>query len=273
MAENILHVRPDVYLYDPFGRRHLPHHPGRLVSVGTVVATDARLLFIPSRGLWQKLWGSPKVRTPEEADRLLTARKGFAIPSAELASARVAGKHPSGYADGAMGCSDLAVISAAAGGSRVFRFITETAAEEILRAIVPGAATGAPPVSPVAAELAGLGIPADYLLPAPPEMQMQVVWLRSTIGFAWRTLQEGKADLAIADAAKVIDDPRLRAAPPFALGLAAAHFIRGAAWEKKGDRDKAAEDYRQALILQPEYVTAQNALERLGGGTSERRSV
>ena len=52
--------------------------------------------------------------------------------------------------------------------------------------------------------------------------------------------------------------------PAFALRYASAYDNRGGANEKKGSRDAAIADYREALKLDPKMQSAKDALARLG---------
>jgi hypothetical protein len=92
---------------------------------------------------------------------------------------------------------------------------------------------------------------------------MRVTWYRATLGFAYRTLKEGKLDFAINDANKLIEDADLQTSPRYALVLAAAYYVRGSAFEQKGDKVQAALNYQAALERAPEYALAARAWERV----------
>lgn len=90
-----------------------------------------------------------------------------------------------------------------------------------------------------------------------------VTWFRATLGFAYRTLKEGKLDFPINDSNKLINDENLKNMPQYVMMLATAYYIRGLAYEKKSDKVQASQDYQQAIKLLPNYALALCAFERV----------
>ena len=253
----------DTFLFSKEGKGVLKRlWSGGQEGSGTFVLTNQRILFIQNKGAGQRLGGSPKVESVSQADQLLSTQGGFVVPRAALTSARVSNSGLAGYAYGRGPFSDLTIRSTNLPGEKTFRFYGKDAAAEMLRFLKPSEEEPTP-VSPVGAELAELGIPLDYGLPAPPDRQMQVAWFRATLGFAYRTLKGGKPDLAIRDATLLIDDAGLRNSAQYALVLAAAYYVRGRAYELKGERPQAALNYQGALLCVPGYEPAARALRQV----------
>jgi len=119
------------------------------------------------------------------------------------------------------------------------------------------------PRSPVEGELFELGFQPGYGLPAPAQLMPIVTWLRATIGFAYRTLKKGELDLAINDANKLINDNNLKNLPQYVMVLAAAYYLRGMAYESKGDKAQDGRDYQASIRVLPTYVSALNGLKRV----------
>jgi hypothetical protein len=228
---------------------------------GTFVLTSQRILFIQSKGAGQRLGGSPNVESVSQADQFLSAQGGFAVPRSALTSTQVSASGSAGYAYGQGSFSDLTIRATNLPHEKTFRFFGKNTASDVLRLLRLSEAPA--PVSPIAAEFAELGIPLDYGLPAPPDRQMQVTWYRATLGFAYRTLKKGEPDLAIRDATLLIDDADLRSSPQYARILAAAYYVCGLAYERKGDKAQATLNYRGALDHVPSYELAARALERI----------
>jgi Tfp pilus assembly protein PilF len=81
---------------------------------------------------------------------------------------------------------------------------------------------------------------------------------------AWEALTLNYATLARSTDALKAAEETLKRNP----GSATAHLVRASVYEERGDRDKAREDYRQALALSGDNPgiaqLAQAALQRLG---------
>ena len=260
MQEELIRSIRDTFLFSQEGKGVLQRlwSSGQEGS-GTFVLTNQRILFIQSKGAGQRLGGSPNVESVSQADQFLSAQGGFSVPRSAL-SAQVSNSGLAGYAYGRGPFSDLTIRSTHPPHEKTFRFYGKNTASEVLRLLKPSEEEPAP-ASLIAAEFAELGIPLDYGLPAPPDQQMQVVWYRATLGFAYRTFKRGELDFAIKDATLLIDDANLRSSPQYALIPAAAYYVRGLAYERKGDKSQAALNYQGALECVPSYKLAARALK------------
>ena len=255
--------------------------PEKTEGLGTVVVTDRRIAFVRRKGLFQVLIKMPTITSVEQLDKMLSAQGGVSVL---LSAIKDAGTRSSktGYGGGNFPCSDLTIVYEEPSVRKTFRLFGEQAAGEVFN-LMSGAARGemlraassggAPPprtaplegpVSPSAAALAELGLGADYALPAPPDQGPQVAFLRATLGFAWKQIREKKWDYAVNDASKLLDEHNLKVYAAYGPGLAAAFYIRGLGHEKKGNREKAAADYRESLARRSDYQPAVEGLRRLG---------
>ena len=222
IEEKLIRVIRDTFLFSKEDKGFLQRlWSGGQEGSGTFVLTDQRILFIQSKGAGQRLGGSPNVEAVNQADQLLSAQGGFSVPRSALTSTQISNSGSAGYAYGRGSFSDLVVRSTNLAHEKTFRFYGKDTASEVLLLLKPFEEESGL-ISPVTAELAELGIPFDYGLPAPPEQQMQVAWYRSTLGFAYRTFKKNGLDFAIRDATLLIDDANLQNSPQVVLLLAAA---------------------------------------------------
>jgi len=258
VTETIAKSVPEVYHVDSSGREVL----------GTVVATSLRLAFVRRKGFFQALLGMPTIASIEQLESMLAAQGGFSSPIPDIQVRRVV-SGSKGYVDG-MGPYSIAEIGRGTPTiNEAFRFFGEKTARELLDAVGLAPPVGAAvAASPAAAALLELGLPADYGLPAPPEKQPDVAFLRATLAFAWRQVQEQKWSYAVHDASKLLTDDMLSKLAAYGPGLAAAFYVRGLGQEKQGDRAAAASSYREALARDAGYSRAREALLRLEAGGS-----
>ncbi len=110
--------------------------------------------------------------------------------------------------------------------------------------------------------LAELGFPADYDFPVPPPTSPIAAYQLSLI-YADMELQAAHWDEAIAAVTPVLDEVMLRQNARGALILAAAYYLRGLAYERKGNPTKAQSDFTRALELVPTYRAAAQAREHV----------
>ena len=275
-AERILKTVPEAFCIVREGAEG----PEKTEGLGTVVLTDRRIAFVRRKGLLQILIKMPTITSVEQLDKMVAAQGGVSVI---LSAIKDAGTRSSktGYSGANFPCSDLTIAYEEPAVRKTFRLFGEQAAGEVFN-LMSGAARGdmlrtsssggAPPprtaplegpVSPSAAALVELGLGADYALPVPPDQGPQVAFLRATLGFAWKQIREKKWDYAVNDASKLLDEHNLKVYAAYGPGLAAAFYIRGLGHEKKGNREKAAADYRNAMTHDPNHKPAAEGLRRV----------
>ena len=176
------------------------------------------------------------------------------MPLEGVISARVSASGSSGYAYGLGPFSDLAVEHGSPPKVKTLRFPGESSAKEVVDAI-ERSRSRARPISPAEPELAELGFPPNYGLPARPEKMMAIAGtgLRSPsrIGRSRRASSTWQSK----NVTQLIDDERLVRDLDHRLVLAAAYYVRGWAFEKKGDLGLALIDYRQAVEIEPGTIS------------------
>ncbi len=231
---------------------------------GSLCLTEFRLVFLNSTPS-QRLGNSgPKPGTVQEMNQVLKSRRGQEIELASIRTMRITKQGIGKYGYGQTEISELSLEWGEPARLLRLRFAgIQTAGSVLIRLQQFQSQSHRPPQSPIANELAALGIPDDFGLPVNPESAAYVVWLRSTIAFAFRTLTNHQWELAISDANKLIGDHRLATDHQFALILAAAYCVRGMAHEGAGRKDAARADYRTAQQIFPSYALASTRLASL----------
>ncbi len=260
--ESILLIadRPEVFCYVDFGPWWKRLLTGGCEGSGSLCLTDRRVVFLKSTARQRLACCGPRPATVEELRSMLAARGGREIPLEEIKDSRVTARGRGTYGGyGTTFVSELAITFGERPQTIRFRFGDEDGADRFLRQLRPGPHER--PTSPVENELRELEISLDIGLPVAPQDAAWVAWLRATTAFALRTLRSGQYALAVADAEQLIGDPRLRNDARFPVILAAAHHIRGLAFESLGRPDEAREDFDAALRVSPDYGPVRRRLE------------
>ncbi|MCL4486745.1 MAG: hypothetical protein M1570_01275 [Chloroflexi bacterium] len=123
--------------------------------------------------------------------------------------------------------------------------------------------TGNQAPSAIDVELAELGIQSSYGRSDPLHPGSIVTWYRWEIGLSYRAVKEERWLDAISGLAQLIESDELHSSPGYALVLAAAHYVRGLAFQGKGDHANARADYRAAISILPTYELAIHAMDRV----------
>lgn len=256
---------PEVFLFSDDGGWWKKLWSGGCQGSGSLCLSDRRLVFLKSSASQRLASCGPCPQSAEEMSSLLSSQGGRDIALQSILRMQITAQGIGPYGYGRADISDLTIEFQPIQTIRL-RFFGSQAAGGFLQRVQELQRGGhAPPASPVAVELQQLGIPVDFGLPPTPEDAAYIIWLRATVGFAYRTLANGRADLAVGDANKLINDPRLAVDRRFALILAAAYCIRGMAWEQSGRSDLAKGDYQAALQVRPGYGLAQQRLAMIRG--------
>ena len=261
--ESILLIanQPEVFCYVDFGPWWKRLLTGGCEGSGSLCLTDRRLVFLKSTARQRLACCGPRPATTEELRSMLVACGGREIPLEEIQDSRLTARGRGTYGGyGTTVVSELAITVGERRRTIRFRFGEADEADRFLRQLRPGPHER--PTSPVENELRELEISLEIGLPVAPQDAAWVAWLRATTAFALRTFRSGQYALAVADAERLIGDPRLRTDVRFLSILAAAHYIRGLAFESLKRPDEAREDFHAALRISPGYGPARRQIER-----------
>lgn len=133
--ERLIDCYPDAYCYHRncgFLRKLLT---GGDEGIGTVVATNARLIFIRAKGGKQRLLGTPTVETVPEIGPLLERQGGFTIQLSDLDAISVTFSGFGRYGYGQGFCSELTITYGGGTTVKAFRFAGKETAERLLRSL------------------------------------------------------------------------------------------------------------------------------------------
>jgi tetratricopeptide (TPR) repeat protein len=125
----------------------------------------------------------------------------------------------------------------------------------------PARPAQAPPDPTVGQELAQLGLPANYGLPAHRGQAAAVSYLRTGVALGHAQVRMGMTQQAIETTTQLLGDRAMQGLGYKPL-MAAAYYVRGLALEKQGNRAAARIEYQNALRLS-KIPLAQAALKRV----------
>ena len=264
---DLIVCEPEVFLFSEDGGWWRRLWSGGCEGSGSLCLSNRRLAFLKGSASQRLKNRGPCPQSVDDMDLLLKTQGGREITLSSIQRMQITAQGVGAYGYGQADISDLSIEWGVPIKRLRLRFAGCQTAVGVLRRVqgLQGGGGHTPPVSPVATELQQLGIPVDFGLPTAPEDAAYVTWLRATVGFSYRTLMNGLADLAIGDANKLINDRRLAADQRFVLILAAAYCIRGMACEQTGRSELARDDYQAALRVHPQYGLAQQRLAMLRG--------